>query len=163
MGSKKTPEHSICIRVIKWGRDNTSCQLQEILLKLPVRMYLYHMSTYLVIQRTGSRQKIQMLTSGFWCRTIPPSKDSVLHSAEEVARNLRMHNVMLSISFRFILECWTNLLSHCNLSNTLQKFWRYNKVYLGELVPLEILGDHFRGLTRGVLPRSHLMIKHCIK
>ena len=25
---------------------------------------------------------------------------------------------------------------------TLQKFWRYNKVYLGELVPLEILGDH---------------------
>ncbi len=24
---------------------------------------------------------------------------------------------------------------------TLQKFWRYNKVYLGELVPLEILGD----------------------
>ncbi len=25
---------------------------------------------------------------------------------------------------------------------TLQKFWRYNKVHLGELIPLEILGDH---------------------
>ncbi len=24
---------------------------------------------------------------------------------------------------------------------TLQNFWRYNKVNLGELVPLEILGD----------------------
>ncbi len=46
------------------------------------------------------------------------------------------------------------------MENTLQKFWRYNKVYLGELVPLEILGDHLRGLTRGVMPRSHPFIKH---
>ena len=31
----------------------------------------------------------------------------------------------------------------CIWKYTLQKFWRYNKVYLRELAPLEILGDHY--------------------
>ena len=36
---------------------------------------------------------------------------------------------------------------------TLSKFWWYNKVNLGELVPLEILGDHYQGL-RGYPERA---------
>ncbi len=43
------------------------------------------------------------------------------------------------------------------ISNTLRKFWWYNRASLGDLVLLAILGKHQQGLTLGIQPRYMLV------
>ena len=55
---------------------------------------------------------------------------------------------------RWRLQCSSHIKNIAESSGcTLIKFRRHNKASLGELVPLEILGKHQQGLTRGIWPR----------